>query len=233
MVMTSSRGLSRLFFTRAWHSNVAQARRHEPRAPMYTKEQIVVHPCKQGFEKKGTTQIDAENMKNSGDETDRATVRSTTHTPNSVCVQTKRGRHNCWILDKGTKDTRKHGRHKEYKQFQNTHLVHSRRTWPWIVHTIRDKNFEILGQVRMLKRRSCRTQKGEKQHPHWQNVETVQTHYKIRKLSHFPWTILIIHPIHNSEQHSLSACFETDSSWNQTMIHYWPQFFSVSGKTIW
>ena len=26
------------------------------------------------------------------------------------------------------KDTRKHGRHKEYKQFQNTHLVHSRRT---------------------------------------------------------------------------------------------------------
>ena len=37
---------------------------------------------------------------------------------------------------------------------------------PWIVHTIRDKNFEILGQVRMLKRRSCCTRKGEKQHLH-------------------------------------------------------------------
>ena len=33
------------------------------------------------------------------------------------------------------------------------------RTRPWIVHTIRDKNFDILGQVRMLKCRSCRTQK--------------------------------------------------------------------------
>ena len=33
MMMTSSRGLSQLFFTRAWHSNVAQARRHESRAP--------------------------------------------------------------------------------------------------------------------------------------------------------------------------------------------------------
>ena len=43
---------------------------------MYTKEQTVAHPCKQGFEKKGATQIDAENMKNSGDETDRATMRS-------------------------------------------------------------------------------------------------------------------------------------------------------------
>ena len=56
---------------------------------MYTKEQIVAHPCKQGFEKKGATQTDAENMKNSGDETDRATMRSTTHTSNYVCVQTK------------------------------------------------------------------------------------------------------------------------------------------------
>ena len=44
---------------------------------------------------------------------------------------------------------------------KKTHLVHSCRTRPWIVHTIRDKNFDILGQVRMLKRRSCRTQKGE------------------------------------------------------------------------
>ena len=43
-----------------------------------------------------------------------------------------------------------------------------------------------------------------------------------------PWAILIIHRIHNSEEHNFSACSETDSSWNQTMIHYWPQFFSVS-----
>ena len=57
---------------------------------MYTKEQIVAHPCKQGFEKKGATQTDAENMKNSGDETDRATMRSTIHTSNHVCVQTKK-----------------------------------------------------------------------------------------------------------------------------------------------
>ena len=59
---------------------------------MYTKEQIVAHPCKQGFEKKGATQIDAENMKNSGDETDRTTMRSTTHAPNYDCVQTKKGK---------------------------------------------------------------------------------------------------------------------------------------------
>ena len=39
---------------------------------MYTKEQIVAHPCKQqGFEKKEATQTDAENRKNSGDKTDR------------------------------------------------------------------------------------------------------------------------------------------------------------------
>ena len=44
----------------------------------------------------------------------------------------------------------------------------------------------------------------------------------------FPWAILIIHRIHNSEEHNFSVCSETDSSWNQTMIHYWPQFFSVS-----
>ena len=50
------------------------------------------HPCKQGFEKKGATQTDAENMKNSGDKTDRVTMRSTTHTSNYVCVQTKKGK---------------------------------------------------------------------------------------------------------------------------------------------
>ena len=43
------------------------------------------HPCKQGFEKKGATQTDAENMENSGDKTDRATMRSTTHTP-QLCL---------------------------------------------------------------------------------------------------------------------------------------------------
>ena len=43
-------------------------------------------------EKKGATQTDAENMKNSGDKTDRATMRSTTHTSNYVCVQTKKGK---------------------------------------------------------------------------------------------------------------------------------------------
>ena len=31
--------------------------------------------------RKNTTQTDAENMENSGDETDRATIRSTAHTP--------------------------------------------------------------------------------------------------------------------------------------------------------
>ena len=66
------------------------------------------------------------------------------------------------FLPKKAKDTRKHGRHKEYKQLLNTHLVHSCRTRPWIVHTIRERNFDIFGQVRMMKRRSCRTQKGEK-----------------------------------------------------------------------
>ena len=59
---------------------------------MYTKEQIVAHPCKQAFEKKEATQTDAESKKNSGDETDRATMRSTTHTSNYVCVQTKKGK---------------------------------------------------------------------------------------------------------------------------------------------
>ena len=59
---------------------------------MYTKEQIVAHPCKQGFEKKEATQTDAESKKNSGDKTDRATMRSTTHTSNYVCVQTKKGK---------------------------------------------------------------------------------------------------------------------------------------------
>ena len=42
-------------------------------------------PCKQGFEKKGATQTDAENLVNSGDNTDRATMRSTTHTP-QLCL---------------------------------------------------------------------------------------------------------------------------------------------------
>ena len=87
---------------------------------MYTKEQIVAHPCKQGFEKKGATQTDAENMKNSGDKTDRATMRSTTHTSNYVCVQTKKGKDTTVEF---TKDTRKHDRHKEYKQFQKTRIL--------------------------------------------------------------------------------------------------------------
>ena len=39
------------------------------------------HTCTQGFEKKGATQTNAENMENAGDKTDRATMRSTTHTP--------------------------------------------------------------------------------------------------------------------------------------------------------
>ena len=53
------------------------------------KEQIT-HNCKQGFEKKGATQTDAGNMENSGDKTDRATMRSTTHT-NQLCLQTIKG----------------------------------------------------------------------------------------------------------------------------------------------
>ena len=48
------------------------------------------HPCKQGFEKKGATKTDAENLVNSGDNTDRATMRSTLHILlNYVCMQTK------------------------------------------------------------------------------------------------------------------------------------------------
>ena len=77
---------------------------------------------------------------------------------NYVCMQTKREQ-NRRIPNKEAKDTRKHGRHKEYKQkktrISSTPAEHDR----GLFITIRDKNFEILGQVRMLKRRSCRTQK--------------------------------------------------------------------------
>ena len=45
-------------FTRARHSNVALARRHDSRAHMYMK----THPCKQGFEKKSAAQTDAEKL---------------------------------------------------------------------------------------------------------------------------------------------------------------------------
>ena len=43
------------------------------------------HLCKQGFEKKVATQTDAENLVNSRDNTDLATMRSTTHTP-QLCL---------------------------------------------------------------------------------------------------------------------------------------------------
>ena len=53
-------------------------------------------PPSQGFEKKEATQTDAESKKNSGDKTDRATMRSTTHTSKHVCMQTNKGKgHNC------------------------------------------------------------------------------------------------------------------------------------------
>ena len=67
-----------IVFTRASHSNVAQARRHDSRAPMYMKRTPTL--ANKGSRKKGATQTDAENMENSGDKTDRATMRSTTHT---------------------------------------------------------------------------------------------------------------------------------------------------------
>ena len=47
------------------------------------------HPGKQGFEKKGATQINGENLVNSGDSTDRATMRSSTHTP-QLCLHADR-----------------------------------------------------------------------------------------------------------------------------------------------
>ena len=107
------------------------------------------HPCKQGFEKKGATQTDAENMENSGDKTDRATMRSTTHTSNCVCVQTKKGEDK--TVEFSTKEPRIPENMVGTKNTNNCNLVHSCRTRPWIVHTIRDKNFDLLGKVRMLK----------------------------------------------------------------------------------
>ena len=166
--MTSSRGLSRLFFTRAWHRNVAQARRRISCSHVHERTNSCPPLHTRVRERKEATQTDAESKKNSGDKTDRATMRSTTHTLNYVCVQTKkRERHNCWNPDKGTKHTRKHGRHKEYKQVPK-----------------HDRGLFIHFVTKTSRSTHCCTQKGEKQHPYWQNVLTVQTHYKIRKLSH-------------------------------------------------
>ena len=121
-----------------------------------------------GFEKKGTTQTDAENMKNSGDKTDRATMHSTTHTSKYVCVLTKKVK-KTQLLNSSTKEPRIPENMVGTKNTNNFQKHASRplsaEHGPWIVHTIRDKNFEILGQVRMLKRKSCCTQKGEKQYP--------------------------------------------------------------------
>ena len=41
------------------------------------------------------TQADAENMENSGDKTDRATMRSTTHTPQLCLHADQKGDKNC------------------------------------------------------------------------------------------------------------------------------------------
>ena len=73
-MMTSSRGLSQLF-SRASKTRLSCSHVHEKNT----------HPRKQVFEKKETIQFDAENMENSGDKTDRATMRSTTHTP-QLCL---------------------------------------------------------------------------------------------------------------------------------------------------
>ena len=59
--MLSSNGLSQLFF----HASVTQQRsngsdKRFSRSHVHEKKQT--HPCKQGFEKKGATQIDAENL---------------------------------------------------------------------------------------------------------------------------------------------------------------------------
>ena len=68
----------------------------------------------------------------------------------------------------------------------NTHLVHSCRTRPWIVHTSRERNFDTFGQARMLKRRSCHTQK-EKNKTHIDKMSRPCRHItKTRKLSHLP-----------------------------------------------
>ena len=54
---------------------------------MYMKRTPTV--ANKGSRKKGATQTDAENMENSGDKTDRATMRSTTHTP-QLCLHADR-----------------------------------------------------------------------------------------------------------------------------------------------
>ena len=80
-------------------------------------------------EKKEATQTDAENRKNSGDKTDRATMRSTTHTSNYVCVQTKRVKYT--TVEFSTKEPRIPENMvgtKNTNNSKNTHLVHSRRT---------------------------------------------------------------------------------------------------------
>ena len=83
MMMTSSRGLSQLF-SRV-HVTQQRSTGSKTRLSCSHVHEKNTHPCKQGFEKKGATQTDAENMENSGDKTDRATMRSTTHTP-QLCL---------------------------------------------------------------------------------------------------------------------------------------------------
>ena len=89
-------------------------------------------------------------------------ARSTTHTPQPCLHADQKGDITAEFLPKepripenmvGTKNT-----NNCKTRISSTPAEHDR----GMFITIRDKNFDILGQVRMLKRRSCRTQKGEK-----------------------------------------------------------------------
>ena len=83
-MMTSRRGLSQF---NCFHARVTQQRGtgSKTRLSCSHVHEKNTRPCKQGFEKKEATQADAENMENSGDKTDRATMRSTTHIP-QLCL---------------------------------------------------------------------------------------------------------------------------------------------------
>ena len=154
---------------------------------MYTKEQIVAHPCKQGFEKKEATQTDAESKKNSGDKTDRATMRSTTHTSKYVCVQTK-----------GEKDTTVENSTREPRIPEN--MVGTKNTNNFktrISSTLAEHDRGLFIQFVTKLRDPWPSENAETQkllHTERRKITSTLTkclaHYKIRKLSHLPTSVL-------------------------------------------
>ena len=76
MMMSSSNGLSQLFS----RARVTQQRSTGSETRFSCSHVHETDPCKQGFEK-----TDAENLVDSGDNSDRATMRSTTRTP-QLCL---------------------------------------------------------------------------------------------------------------------------------------------------